>query len=72
MSFNKKIVIPWLDHGTQVMKSEFYKEAITWVLGSSHGVTNRKNKYLGPGVKPQDDKEEKTYFVIMNNVYIFK
>ena len=38
----KKIVIPWLDHGTQVMKAEFYKDANTWVLGRGPRMTRNK------------------------------
>ena len=39
----KNAVIPWLDHGTQVMKSAFYKEdTITWAPWSSHGVTEKR------------------------------
>ena len=38
----KNIVIPWLDHGTQVMKSEFYKDANTWALGRGPRMTGNK------------------------------
>jgi hypothetical protein len=42
----KTIVIPWLDHGTQVMKSEFKKDTITWAPWSSHGVTKEAYVFL--------------------------
>ena len=37
----KKFVIPWLDHGTQVIKSDWYNNAYTWAPWSSHGVTGK-------------------------------
>jgi hypothetical protein len=38
-SSKKNTVIPWLDHGTQVIKSDCYNNAYTWAPWSSHGVT---------------------------------